>query len=253
MMRVVVLGSGTCVPRAPRGPAGYALAAGESLVLLDSGSGTLGRLARSGLDYRRLTHAFYTHVHPDHTADLGPLLFALNYTPDFERTAALRMVGPPGFSDFLAALERAWPWIRPRGEWLELREAAREEIDYGEFVLRVAPVEHAGLAANAYRLDSAAGSVVFSGDTEYCRSLVELARGADLLVIEASAPHREDEPGAHLTAAEAGRVAAEAGARSVVLTHLYPRCDEHDMVSLCAATYDGPITVAEDLAVYELP
>lgn len=247
MTRLVVLGSGTCVPRRRRGPAGYVLETDEQLVLLDAGSGTLGRLAQAGLDYRRLTHALFTHTHTDHTADLGPLLFALNYTPGFERSEPLAMIGPPGFARFVEQLSEAWPWIRPRGDWLELREVEAESISGPGLDLRSRPVEHAGIPAVAYRLETGGRSVVFSGDTRYCAAVVEIARGADLLLIEASLPEEGEGTEVHLTAELAGRVAAEAGVARVVLTHFYPDCDRVDMIARCRRSFDGDVRIAEDL------
>jgi ribonuclease BN (tRNA processing enzyme) len=251
VLRVTVLGSGTCVPRARRGPAGYAVESADLLLLVDSGSGTLGRLHRAGYDFRHLRHVFYTHTHVDHTADLPPLLFATNYTPGFERTESLHLCGPPGFRDFVDRLAEPWPWIRPTGEWLAVRELDSGTVELPGLSVRAAPVEHGGISANAYRIEAAGRSVAFSGDTCICTGLIDIAREADLLVIEASFPEAEN-AGWHLTAAEAGRVAARAGARSVLLTHLYPSCDRADMVEICRREYAGPVRVAEDLMVIDV-
>jgi ribonuclease BN (tRNA processing enzyme) len=251
MPTLTVLGSGTCVPRARRGPAGYAIEAGDSLILLDSGSGTLSRLHQVGLDFRALTHAIYTHTHIDHTADLPTLLFATNYTPDFQRFPTLHLMGPPGFADFVDKLAVPWPWTRPRGTWLEIGEIDDATIDMGSFTVRGVPVDHGGIPANAYRIEAGGKKIVFSGDTGMCDNIVDIARDADVLIIEASFPVNED-PGWHLTAAEAGRVATQAGARLVILTHLYPACDKADMVALCQSEYDGPVRLAEDLMRVEL-
>ncbi len=250
--RVVVLGSGTCVPRRRRGPSGYLVEAGGHLLLIDSGSGTLGRLAQAGFDYRRLSHACYTHTHTDHTADLGPLLFALRYTPGFERRETLNLIGPPGFGEFFDQLSVPWPWIRPSGDWLDLQEIEGGTLEWPGLKLSARPVEHAGIPANAYRLETGGCSIVFSGDTRYCRSVVEIATGADLLVIEASVPDGPEGTEVHLSAEQAGRVAAEAGVPKVVLTHFYPVCDEVDMVALCAKEFGGEVVVAEDLMELEV-
>jgi ribonuclease BN (tRNA processing enzyme) len=72
---------------------------------------------------------------------------------------------------------------------------------------------------------------------------VGLAQGADLLVLECSNPFKV--PG-HLTPAEAGRLAARAGVKRLLLTHFYPPCDEVDVVALAAQEFDGEIIRAED-------
>ena len=252
MARVTILGSGTCVPYARRGPAGYAVEAGGETLLVDSGSGTLGRLVQAGLDHRHLAAVLYTHTHPDHTADLAPLLFALNYTPGFERGKPLRVLGPQGFGDFLARLAELHPGIRPRSYEIELVEMADSRFYLGAITIESHRVEHAGLAAVGYRIETEGITLAFSGDTTYCPGIVEVARGADLLVIEASSPFPDRDPGPHLTAALAGRIAAEAGARRIVLTHQYPICDEHDMAALATEHYDGDVVVGEDLMVLDV-
>ncbi|MCZ6727091.1 MAG: MBL fold metallo-hydrolase [Acidobacteria bacterium] len=252
MARVTVLGSGTCVPTRRRGPAGFVLEAAGETLLIDGGSGTLGRMVEAGLDYRQLAAVLYTHTHPDHTADLAPLLFALNYTPDFRRERRLKIIGPPDFGDFLARLTELHPGIRPKSFELEVIELGDDTADLGHAVVTARRVEHAGVSAVAYRLSVDGVTIVFSGDTTYCPAIVDIAAGADLLVIEASLPLAEHDPGSHLTAGLAGRVAAEAGARAVVLTHLYPICDQHDMAALVAQEFGGRIMVGEDLMTLDV-
>jgi len=86
-------------------------------------------------------------------------------------------------------------------------------------------------------------AVVYSGDTDWSDSLIRLASGADLLILEAANPTKI--PG-HLTPAEAGRLAARTGVPRLVLTHFYPPCDQMDVVAACAQEYSGEIIRAED-------
>jgi ribonuclease BN (tRNA processing enzyme) len=81
-VRFTVLGSGTSVPDADRGPAGFLLQVGGRAWWIDGGSGTLQRTVRAGVDPRTLDGGFYSHHHPDHCADLVPLLFAMRAGPD---------------------------------------------------------------------------------------------------------------------------------------------------------------------------
>ncbi len=245
MPRIILLGTGTCVPVKERGASGAVVEARETRILVDCGSGTLQRMAMAGVDYRAIDAVLLTHIHPDHSLDLVALLFALNYTPGWQRTAPLVIVGPAGLKRFVSALGQVYRWIEPRGYPLEITEVSRETLSLGAFTIEAAGVEHRDLPAVAYRLASEGKTYVFSGDTAFCEGLVQVAREASLLIIEASFPQGEI-PG-HLSAAEAGRVAALAGVRAVVLTHLYPDCEGHDMRSLCAMEYGGPVIVAHDL------
>ena len=116
---------------------------------------------------------------------------------------------------------------------------------------RSVPVAHTPEAVG-YRLEAtlsgATRVVAYSGDTEVCDGVVELATGADLLVIECSMP--DDQPvSGHMTPRGVGHVASEAGAGRVVVCHVYPQLralGETTIARAIAATYDGPIDVGYD-------
>ena len=82
-------------------------------------------------------------------------------------------------------------------------------------------------------------------------NLVALATGADLLVCEAAMPDALKVPG-HLTPSLAGDLAARAKVKKLVLTHLYPECDQFDIAAQCRRTYPGPLVIAEDLMRMEV-
>jgi ribonuclease BN (tRNA processing enzyme) len=99
----------------------------------------------------------------------------------------------------------------------------------------------------AYRVDDLEGhSLVYSGDTDYTENLVALARHADLFICESALPDSMRAKG-HLTPSLAGKMAAKAGVRKLILTHFYPECDRADIAAECRRTYDGPLVLAEDL------
>jgi ribonuclease BN (tRNA processing enzyme) len=101
--------------------------------------------------------------------------------------------------------------------------------------------------SRAYRITGADGfTVAYSGDTDICDALVNLAGGADLFICEASLPDEQKVPG-HLTPSLAGHIAARAAVGHLVLTHLYPECDTVDIAAQCRRTWSGPLTVARDL------
>lgn len=101
--------------------------------------------------------------------------------------------------------------------------------------------------------------MAFVMDTAECEEAVELARGADMLVIESTYLDTEEHLAhsyGHLTARQAGRVAARAGARTLVLTHISERYEEHDdarFLAEAAAEFDGPVTLAQDLQRLPVP
>ena len=86
---------------------------------------------------------------------------------------------------------------------------------------------------------------VYTGDTEYSESVVELARGAHTMLIECSFPDGSPIPG-HLTPDTVARIASEAGVGRVLLTHIYPAADRLDLAAEVGKGYDGEVIVAED-------
>jgi len=219
--------------------------AGQSL-LFDGGSGTLPRLLKAGVTLLELDRVFYTHLHPDHTGDLVPLLFALR-NPAWQRTKPLCVTGPKGFRNYYDALLGIYgDWIAAAGYELIVTEVIDEVAEGDGF--RVIPKEVVHVRHSlCYRVESADGrSVVFSGDTTYCQSMIDAARGASLLILECSAPDERPMKN-HLTPTQAGQIAALAGCRRLVLTHFYPTCEEYDVITPCKKVFDGELILAEDL------
>jgi len=245
-MQLTILGSGTAIPSLRRGSPGLLVeVAGQSL-LFDGGAGTLPKLLKVGVSVLELDRVFYTHLHPDHTGDLVPLLFALR-NPAWQRTKPLYITGPKGFRAYHEGLVELYgDWIATRGYELVLKEILREVTESEGF--RVIPKEVVHLRHSlCYRVESAEGkSLVFSGDTTYCDAIIDAAKGADLLVLECSAPDERPMKN-HLTPTQAGQIAALSGCRRLVLTHFYPICDEYDIVTPCRKVFDGELILAEDL------
>lgn len=228
-MRYTLVGSGTVVPDARRGPAAHHFACGGIQLLCDLGSGTVRRLDELGLRWSELDMVAVTHRHQDHIADLLPLLFALRHTPGVERVRPLTLVGYDGFARDMSVLSNVFGgWVLDPGFPLEIRESPDTplEIERGDAWLEIdaRPVVHSPEAVG-YRLTLAASGrevvVAYTGDTEESAEAVELARDADLLVSECSVADEDRVPG-HLTPGGVGRVAAAASVGRVVTTHFYP-------------------------------
>ena len=99
----------------------------------------------------------------------------------------------------------------------------------------------------AFRIEFEDGkSVVISGDTDSTPKLAEFAFRTDLLVLECSFPDGKKVEG-HLTPALAGKIATESRCKRLLLTHLYPLCDQFDMQEQCRRTFQGEIILAADL------
>jgi ribonuclease BN (tRNA processing enzyme) len=252
---VTILGSGTCVPSLVRSACAVMMTVGRARLLFDSGPGTMRRLLESGTTIFDITHIFYSHFHPDHTAELVPFLFATKYPNMSQRQIPLTVAGGWGFLDFVAGLKSVY------GKGIELAPGllkivefdnkARDFKQFNDFSVQSAPVQH-NPESVAYRVTGAAGhSVVYSGDTDYSENLIDLASGADLLICESALPDRLRVKG-HLTPSAAGKIATLARVKQLVLTHFYPECDQVDMIRECRQTYAGPVVLAEDLMRIEV-
>jgi ribonuclease BN (tRNA processing enzyme) len=98
-----------------------------------------------------------------------------------------------------------------------------------------------------YRIEFKDGkSIAISGDTDYCQNIIDLGFEADLLVLESSFPDEKKVEG-HLTPSLAGRIALESGCKKLLLTHLYPMCDQYDILNQCKQVYPGQVILGEDL------
>lgn len=246
-MEVTIVGSGTVVPRLARRQSCVVVRAGSETLVFDLGSGAVRGMLHAGLDPFDVDRIFFTHFHPDHTVDVVPLLFGINYGSEEKRSRPLYITGPEPFERFWASITNVW------GEWMigdyplevsELPHICRSPLDLPDGLLSWAPAEHRPESIS-YRLEANGKAFVYTGDTEYSESVVDLARGANTLLIECSFPDESPIPG-HLAPDSAARIASEAGVKRVVLTHIYPAADKLDLVSEVKQGYGGEVVVAED-------
>jgi len=253
-IRITILGSGTCVPSLRRSSCSILAQTGGLNLLFDIGPGTMHRLLEAGVAIFDISMVFLSHFHPDHTGELASFLFSNKYARGQARKEPLTLIGGKGFSDFFARLKLVYgEWICP--DHLEIIELQNESISEkafdDKFTLKYGPTAHSA-ESTAYRITGRGGkSVVYSGDTDYCESLVELANGADLLICESALPDELKTQG-HLIPSLAGEIAVRAGVGKLVLTHLYPECEGVDILTQCRKRWSGPLATAEDLAIIEL-
>ncbi len=253
-MEITVLGSGCGVPSLKHGSPGFQIKINREVLIFDFGPGILNKLEKVETDYRVLSNIFFTHTHPDHTADLVPLIQALKITPDFERTEPLTVHGPAGMANFLELLSKTYgDWIIDPGFKIMVKELERHEISFPDFMITTRPMRHSQ-ASIGYRIEDKNGnSVVYSGDTDTNPEIKELARDANILILECSFPSVRKVSG-HLTPPEACQIAAEANCEHLVLNHLYPPIEElkKEINQVCPKIYNGKITVASDFIKFKL-
>jgi ribonuclease BN (tRNA processing enzyme) len=246
--RLILLGTGGGpTPKANRSAPAQVIVAGGAAYVVDCGNGVARQLVLAGVPLKLLRRVFITHQHSDHNADYGNLLL-LSWAADL--ATRVDTYGPPPLAEMTRLYLRMNDYdIRTRIAD-EGRPPLRDlisvhEVVAGGLVMQDANVkvtstlvDHPPVSpAFAYRFDCRDRSIVVSGDTRPSESLIRLARGADVLVHEvmylpaleqliASEPNakslRQHLLATHTTTEEVGRIATEAGVKTLVLTHFVP-------------------------------
>jgi ribonuclease BN (tRNA processing enzyme) len=246
--RLILLGTaGGPTPKAGRAAPASALVVDGVIYVIDCGNGVARQMVKAGLDLGAMRHVFLTHQHSDHNADYGNLLWLAWAAKLHTRVDSW---GPPPLAEmtrlFLAMndydirtriADEGRPALAPLIVPHEITRAGLVMQDE-RVKVTAALVEHPPVSpAFAYRFDCPDRSIVFSGDTRPSDRLIALARGADVLVHEvmylpaldkliAAEPNaarlREHLLASHTSTEQVGRVATEAGVKTLVLSHFVP-------------------------------
>lgn len=280
--KLVLLGTGAGpVPGSHRHMTAHLLISNGAVYVLDCGLGVTRQYARTGVPWRALKAIFITHHHPDHNIEYGPML-VLGWVGGMQQS--VRAYGPPPLTqmteDYLRSAKTTigfWAedfHMTPLGmiKTHELPQAGPVMEDENVKVTSVLVQHPPVVPAYGYRFDFKDRSIAFSGDTVGLEAVAQMAKGADVLVHEAmdlagieafmraqlahGAPGNLDVAMAHMRAdhtpaEEVGRIAQEAGVKTLVLSHLTPGegvSDErwHDAA---AKAFKGNIIVGRDLMV----
>lgn len=274
--RLVLLGTaGGPTPKPNRFPSAYALVVGEDVYVVDAGNGVAQQLARAGLGINRVRHVFVTHHHSDHNADVGTVaLLAWAANPQ----VPLTLWGPPPMRAQMAGFRESARFDietrtvdegRPDFDAMTVVKEIEGDgllLDDGAVRVRCARNVHPPIRDSyAIRIDAPDRSYVFSGDTTYSEAVVALAKDADVLVHEimylpalealiASEPNaktlREHLIASHSTPEQVGRVATEAGVKTLVLSHFVPGgpvVDDDTWLTAVRPHFAGEILVGRDL------
>lgn len=289
ILKLTLLGTGTPIPDLIRRGSSQVIEAGNGLLLIDCGRGTVERLMEAGyvqpggralrLPIRTIA---LTHLHSDHITGLPDLLWSAWVMRWWERPPTL--VGPPGTADMIRHLMEAFAYdiaVREKGEASHREELvpAVVEVEDGwanegdDCKLTAFRVDHAPVdEAFGFRVNAGRRSIVISGDTSYSESLIRHALGADILVHEVYSRRGIDQRRAavshdprprqllqtiasyHTPSDQVGKVAALAEARQLVLSHIILGMGGtvEDIADDASRDYSGPVTVGSDLDSFEV-
>ena len=191
---------------------------------------------------------FVSHAHPDHCADLNPILRKHVWADP--PLPPLPIYALPGALDAVLALDK--PSLLEGSHSMSCFEAG-DELSIGPFNVLTALLPHPRPNVGV-RISVGGSSIVYTGDCGPSDELIRLARDADLFLAEASYARLvpEEIVGALSSALDVGREAADAGVRRLVLTHLMPKTDGADAIAAAAESFAGPIDVARPGLVVEI-
>jgi len=236
-MNITVIGCWGAYPEKNEATSGYLVECEGTKILLDCGSGVLSRLQNHCL-LEELDAVVLTHTHADHIADIYSLEFAILILMQIgKRSKPLDVYVN---EEELGSLAFEYP------NYVQVHPIrAGEELKIGHVRLQFSENVH-DVPCLAVKLTSQDGkTLVYSGDTGYCQALIDLSRSADVLIIESSFYDAQaGKMDGHLTAGEAGRIAALAGVGQTVLTHFPHYGDLNQLVMEASMHYKGQIRLA---------
>jgi ribonuclease BN (tRNA processing enzyme) len=267
----------------------YAVVVGKDIYVLDCGYGATEQIVRAGLKLPDVRNLYVTHIHPDHIADLGSLIYFTWYAG---KTTPFEIYGPTPMkqitTDYIKALKPSIDiWLDDIGhaplETVEVHERTTGGPVMQDENVKVscALVNHPPVVPSfGYRFETADRTIAFSGDTTPMESVAQLAKGADILVHEAiytdalkprTGP--DGRPGGETTGSgiagnaqklyehvinshtppdQAGRIAQEAGVKTLVFAHIAPTppaVTELQYIKEARKYFKGEVIVAYDLMV----
>jgi ribonuclease Z len=280
-----LLGAGTPTPTPERYGSAFAVRAGGEPIMIDCGPAATHKLVKAGLWPTDVRHLFFTHHHYDHNVDYPCFLLCrwdqnvaqrdnplTVYGPPPTRELTERLIGPGGvFSPDLTArintpmsqrvfvnrggtLPRLWPEVDAH----DVEAGWTHEAD-GWRVTSAATVHVPYLESLAWRIETDDCTIVFTGDTEPCDSVRELASGADVLVAmcwdHQDRMARDGEDAGQTGTIGAGELAEAAGARNLVLVHTGPQLARPGSIERAVGdireVYKGQVWFGNDLLALE--
>jgi ribonuclease BN (tRNA processing enzyme) len=249
-VRLTVLGSAGSHTGAGRVCSGYLLEAEGLTLLLDAGNGATANLQRTHR-LGDLDAIVISHRHVDHCIDLIGCFYNLRFDPDF--TGRMPLYAAAEVHELLTGMLSNDAPMSFDDLFDHHQVGHGDQVTIGPAHLRFARSIHP-VPAVSTRIEVAGTTVVYSGDSAGGPDLVEIARGADLFLCEATWTGDPDQypPDIHLTGAQAGQVAAAADVERLVLTHIAGATDRALVLAEARSTFEGPVCLAEDLDRYEV-
>jgi ribonuclease Z len=243
MDKFIVLGSSNAIPKTDQQNAHLLAISSEKVILIDCGNHIVLSLGKTGYKINQVTDLILTHFHPDHVGSLPELLMAMWLE---KRTTALNIYGLDVTIQKANALLELFGWLNWKGmypvNFHSIPENGQEQfIECESIKVTALPVLH--LIPNiGLRFEFKSGRIiVYTSDTEPCDNIIKLAKNADVLLQESAGESK-----GHTSAQQAGKMAAQAGVKKLILIHYDAGIPEKTQIDAAKTGFNGEVSMAKD-------
>jgi len=243
-LKLTVLGNYGPYPKAGGACSGFLLTSESAKVLIDCGSGVIGKLQQY-IDIEELDAVILSHLHSDHAGDMLTLGYAVDIKVRKQLMDSQLKVYLPGEpkEEFDRIAQR------PAFETIKIDE--NEVVHIKDIKITFREMKH-GYQNFAISIQKDKKRFVYSGDTMPNKELIDFAKDADLFLCEAGLLERDEKciRAMHLTAKEAGEIAEQAGVSRLLLTHFLPDVKVDNYINEAASAYNGIMEIAGENKAY---
>jgi len=247
-MKLTTLGGSAAGTGTLQGCSSYLVQGDEAPVVIDLGPGTLQQL-RAHADYRALGGVVISHLHADHIADIVALRFTLSYNP-VSPSRTIPLYVPPDGVAMLRRIAQAFDSPDSGLEWFAGVFDVHEydpagTVTVGDLTFTFTPTVHF-VPCWAIRVHAGDGSgdLLYTADTGPAADLVGFGQGCSVVLAEAADTATNSTPReqrGHLTPQEAGQLAADIGARTLVMTHIWEEHGIDDVMRAAGERFSGTL------------
>lgn len=249
MVKITFLGTASAVPSKDQHNTHMIFESDSHVVMVDCGGNPIVRLGQAGIDPLSITELILTHFHPDHVSGMPLLLMDMWL---MGRKNKLVVYGLEDVLDRAKQMMALFDWQDWGGfyplQFFPLNGPAQMTlVDTDRLTMTASPVCHM-IPGIGIKLIFPEATICYSSDTGPCEDLVQLAKGADILIHEASGEYH-----GHSSPEQAGMVAKQAGVGTLYLIHYPPNSNSETLINRAKTNFSGDVIVAEDLMKVTLP
>jgi ribonuclease BN (tRNA processing enzyme) len=251
-MKLTFLGTGAVNAIKNRNPASLLLKADNKQILIDCGYGCLTQMRDENIDFKKLDSVFITHLHPDHSSDLFPIIITIYCLGDADKTKARKrpfiVYGPKSLPAWHKQLKK-YQWSENDVPFKIDMKVFKKEKKFDNLKVSAMPVDHSKTKPSlTYKFEHGGKTFVYSGDinwTENIRDFIEFCKDVDLLIIENGRPigWKGKE---HLEPFQISQIARDANPKKIVVVHLTDINSPAEVKDAITEFYDGEVIVARD-------